>query len=477
MGNRTRTGLLLALLTLAAPCLADAAAARSAPAMDALQAQKAAAVDAIGIDEAQLDPDYWIRRADHAERIIYNDAQLAVQNASMRDDDPSLVDIAALSSSIDAAQVRGWIEARSVMPDRALYGADGKQIGSRATTDLLAALDLGKIPQTQSPRYGLVVRRADLRTFPTRTRVFSTPDDTDIDRFQEDALFPGTPVAVVHTSRDGHWVFVVSERYQAWLERDRVAVGTRDEVLAYAHRSPYLIVTGATARTVFTPEAPQVSDVQLEMGSRLPLATGVALDQPLHGQVPYFGHVIELPVRGEDGSLSFAPAMVPRSQDVATRYLPYTRANLISQAFKFLGERYGWGHSYNARDCSGFVSEIYRSLGVLLPRNTSAQAVSPALNRIAIEPGTSHAERVRLLRATEIGDLIYIPGHVMMVIGHVDGAPWVIHDTAGMSLQGDDGQLRRLRLNGVVVTPLLPMRSSAETSTVERITNIQRVRP
>ena len=23
-----------------------------------------------------------------------------------------------------------------------------------------------------------------------------------------------------------------------------------------------------------------------------------------------------------------------------------------------LGERYGWGHSYNARDCTGFIMEI-----------------------------------------------------------------------------------------------------------------------
>lgn len=60
--------------------------------------------------------------------------------------------------------------------------------------------------------YGLVVHRADLRTFPTRERVFNSAsaDDTDIDRFQESALFPGTPVVIAHTSADGAWYFVVS---------------------------------------------------------------------------------------------------------------------------------------------------------------------------------------------------------------------------------------------------------------------------
>src|SRR5690606_40715891 len=104
--------------------------------------------------------------------------------------------------------------------------------------------------------------------------------------------------------------------------------------------------------------------------------------EPINGQVPAAHWVIELPVRGDDGSLSFEPALLPRSADVADDYLPLTEANIIRQAFKFLGERYGWGHSYNARDCSGFLSEIFRSFNVLIPRNTSRQSISPALDRL-----------------------------------------------------------------------------------------------
>src|SRR5690606_24771732 len=189
-------------------------------------------------------------------------------------------------------------------------------------------------------------------------------------------------------------------------------------------------------------------------------------------------HVIELPVRGEDGRLSFAPALLPRSADVASDYLPLTEANIIRQAFKFLGERYGWGHSYNARDCSGFASEIYRSFGVLIPRNTSAQAVSPALNRLPFDAGEPHASRLRKLRAARPGDLVYMPGHVMMIIGHVDGEPFVIHDTSGMSWKPDGADdLLRLPLNGVVVTPVVPMMSNATTPTIDRLTSIQRIRP
>ena len=429
-----------------------------------------------GVVQAQLQPAYWTGRLRDADRVILDVDAIAAHNARMRRLEPSLHDIEQLPTTIEAEQVRAWIEAASPRPEADLYDSDGKQGSARAMDRLINALDLKGLPQTQVTRYGMVVRRADLRTFPTHLRVFSTPDDRDIDRFQESALFPGTPVAVVHRSRDRRWLFVLSETYAAWIEADAVAFGDKADIFAYTRRIPFIVVTGAQVRTVHTPERPAVSDVLLDMGVRLPLAQW-PVDAPLNGQHPGFGHAVELPVRGEDGTLEFAPALIPRSADVSPDYLPLTRAALIAQAFKFLGERYGWGHRYDARDCSGFVSEIYRSFGLLLPRNTSAQSRSPGLDGIAFDASTGHDERLRLLRQAEVGDLVYIPGHVMMVLGRVDGETYVIHDTAGISLLDDGREMRRYRLNGVVVTPLLPLMSDATTATVDRITNIRRIRP
>ncbi|TWT23611.1 NlpC-P60 family protein [Luteimonas marina] len=451
------------------------AAALAAPAWS--QAPRAAGAEVVpGVVEAQLSPDYWIDRLRNADRVILDRDAIAAQNATMQRIDPSMHDIEQLPVTLEAEQVQAWIEKASPPPTRTLYDEAGKEGSQRAIDKLVAALNLKGIPQTQVTRYAMVVRRANLRTFPTHLRVFSTPDDRDIDRFQESALFPGTPVAVVHESRDRRWLFVLSQTYAAWIEAGAVAFGDKDAIFAHARRAPFVVVTGAKVHTVHTPENAAASDVQLDMGVRLPLAQWPA-DEPLNGQHPGFGHVVDLPARNADGTLAFVPALIPRSADVSPDYLPLTKANLIRQAFKFLGERYGWGHGYNARDCSGFVSEIYRSMGVLLPRNTSDQSRSPALNRIALDEDTGHDERLRLLQRAEVGDLVYIPGHVMMVLGRIDGETYVIHDTSGMSLSDGAGGLRRFHLNGVVVTPLLPMMSNATTATVDRITNIQRIRP
>jgi len=459
-------------LTLALCLLAAPAFAQAAPPPD----PGAPLPYVIGLHEAYLTPQYWAARLDNADAPILDRAQIDAQNARMRSQDAHIQDIAALPAQLTAAQVRSSITALSSWPTRALYDDQGQPIAAAMRASIEANLGLQAIAAQAAPQYGLVVKRAALRTFPTRQRVFSSTGDTDIDRFQESALFPGDKVAVVHRSADGRWLFVHSERYSAWIEAESVATGDKASVLGYGAQGPYRIVTGAVAHTAFTPEEPRVSRLQLDMGVRLPVLADWPAATPVNGQQAHAAWVVQLPVRDADGQLKLVPALLPRSQDTAGEYLALTPRLLLQQAFKFLGERYGWGHDYDTRDCSGFVSEIHRSFGVLLPRNTSAQAVSPALDRLPFTDKVGKAARDRAVTDLQVGDLVYIPGHVMMAIGHVDGRTWVIHDTAGGSWFGADGKRVQAHLNGVSVTPLEPMMASDTVRYIDRITNIQRLR-
>lgn len=431
----------------------------------------------IGVEKAQLTAQFWISRLPHGDRVIMDAAAVAAYNARVVHLDPQVYDLRELPAVLDGKQVDGWIRALSNKPDAPRYDIEGQQVPDAVLEQLVDNLALDAIPAQQPVRYGLVVHRAALRAFPTMLRVFSQRGDTDIDRFQESALFPGTPVAIVHQSRDRQWWFVEAPRYRAWVQKQYVAVGDARQVFGYADKTPWRVVTGATVRTVFTREQPAVSQLQLDMGTRVPVLPDWPDDKPVNGQGPYAAHVIELPVRRADGSLGFAHALLQNNTDTRDAYLALTQANIISQAFKFLGERYGWGHAYDGRDCSGFVSDVYRSMGVVMPRNTSAQAVSPAANHTTFDRSSTPAARARAVEELQVGDLIYIPGHVMMMIGRLHGQPYVIHDVLGASFRGPDGRLRHVKLNGVAVTPLLPMMFNDQQSFVDRMTSIVRIRP
>ncbi|UYK81231.1 SH3 domain-containing protein [Xanthomonas sacchari] len=459
------------MITMRGLCLLLAAAASGAIAT--VRATEAMPLQA---QPAQLQAAHWIARLPAASAPLLEATQRAAFNARLLRDDPSMHDLTALPTQLPAAQVRAQILALSAPPTRTLYDIQGGVLGPARLQALQRALALDALPAQVQPRYALVVQRADLRRFPTAERVFSDRADRDIDRFQESALYPGTAVAILHASADGQWLFVLANNYAAWIARNRVAESDRASVLAYAQRTPRLLVTGARAATVFTPDLPAASQVALDMGSTLPLLRDWPPQNSVNGQSPLAAYVVQLPLRDRDGRLHLVPALVPRSADVAESPLPPTPQMLLQQAFKFLGERYGWGNSYDARDCSGFVVDLHRSLGIELPRNTGDQARSPALMSVPYTASDPLPQRRQALAQLRVGDLVYIPGHVMLVIGHEDGRTWVIHDVAGASYRDAAGQVQRVRLNGVSVTPLEPLLLGDGTPFIDRITRIQRLR-
>ncbi|MGB8634380.1 MAG: SH3 domain-containing protein, partial [Rhodanobacteraceae bacterium] len=206
----------------------------------------------LGVTAAQMTPGFWITRASHTDRVLMNKVAIVQQNARLFASDRSVHDLREIPRTLTRAQIREWITSVSVTPQHTRYDRDGHAIAEAALAGLEKSLNLGAIPAQQTTRYGLVVRRASLRTFPSTMRAFSEPDNTDIDRFQETDLFPGTPVIFAHVSGDGQWLFVVSPRYAAWIKKTTVAEGDAKTVLGYHSGSAARVITGAQARTVFT---------------------------------------------------------------------------------------------------------------------------------------------------------------------------------------------------------------------------------
>jgi hypothetical protein len=85
--------------------------------------------------------------------------------------------------------------------------------------------------------------------------------------------------------------------------------------------------------------------------------------------------------------------------------------------------------------------------------------------------------RLQAAHALQLGDLIYIPGHVMLSLGQWKDQPWVIHDVLGMSYRTADGSIRHVKLNAVSVTPLLPMLAGKDSTFIDHMTSNVRMRP
>ena len=425
------------------------------------------------IREPMLDASFWIDRLQD-DVVRMDSAAIRQFNATSFGRDEHLHHLDDFPQTFSRDRVLALIDGVSKPASSPRYYEDGRLVSEEDYAELDAAVQRAQLSAEVDVRWGMVVERASMRSYPTHTRVLKSATDRDLDRFQETGVFPGQRLALLHESADGQWWFAVNYHYAAWLPKRAVAVAGREQLERWAAQSPRLMVTGATVATNYNPEDARTSEVQLDMGVSLPLLSAKEVGHNVHGQNPFASYIVSLPVRAEDGSLEFVPTLIGRGRDVKVGALEYRPSNLLSQAFKFLGERYGWGHDYNGRDCTGFVGEVYKSVGLLMPRNSGQQGTSPFAPTRTFT-SEDRAARIQALKTLSVGDLIYIPGHVMMYIGEVDGEPYVIHDVTGLRYADSEQTLYSGTLSGVSVTPLTPMLLNREKSYVDAIYAIKTI--
>src|SRR5689334_10150492 len=121
----------------------------------------------VGVSDAQLRPEFWIAREPNAKKVVLDSQAIAALNARVMQLDPTVHDLKRFSSTLSGADVRSWIGKLSQYPDDDVFDAEGRKYERSQLDALMQGLALESVPESQRTRYGLVVKRAALRTFPT----------------------------------------------------------------------------------------------------------------------------------------------------------------------------------------------------------------------------------------------------------------------------------------------------------------------
>ena len=120
-------------------------------------------------------------------------------------------------------------------------------------------------------------------------------------------------------------------------------------------------------------------------------------------------------------------------------------------------------------DCSSYVQNIYRAMGLDLPRDTDMQKRACSLLPLA---GLSAAERYALLADVPPGALLFRPGHVMLYLGRdAGGRPLVIHD---ISSYYEDGEKKYIRQ---VVVSTLDFQNARGTAAIDTLDAVGFIAP
>lgn len=331
------------------------------------------------------------------------------------------------------------------------FGKDNEPLKANFLAKVLAEMNIEGLDEDKKVGYAITVHRTDLLLWPSDELVMSKQSDYEFNRLHQSSLGIGEPVAVVHTSGDGSWVFVRTGSLDGWVRTNDLAFSGREEVSGYPGGS-FLVVTGAVCRTG--------SGAEVRLGDRLRL---------LARKDGYYE--FDLPVQGENGRLKYIRDTIP-AEHVNEGFLKYNRSNSITTAFKLLGTPYGWGGISGGTDCSSYMQYVFGVFGIVLPRNSGAQAVVG--RKISRFSGSDSPIAIRQKQARNWLpgiSMLRFPGHIMLYLGEYEGKFYAIHSVWGITNE----ERKILRINSVAVSDLELGRGSPNGSLLERITDVSAV--
>ena len=420
-----------------------------------------------GVADAMLKADFWLAKLSSPRQVVLEPAGIVAFNRAIVQALPqAVVDLDEVPLAVGRASLRQWLAADRLPRGQERY-SDGTLLTAGFYDQLERNLNLQAIRDANPVSWGFVVRRSDLRTFPTDAAASEDDESDDFDLFQETAVNIAEPLAVLHRSADGKWLYVQLVNYRGWLRSDDVALAADRQTWQARRALPFVVITGTKVAPRDAVMGKPVADWRAGMGAKLPFF-GMKKE----------GYQVEIPRRDAQGAVIWQKAWIHGKADVSVGYLPYTRANILRQAFKMLGEHYGWGGLNEGRDCSSFIMDIYNVFGIRAPRNADQQEAVPG-RRIVLRGIGDVASRYALLTQASPGATLHMRNHVMLYLGEHNGKHYAIHSLGSYgdaSRPRSDGSLPRIGVMQIVVGDLdLPLRSGRRF--IEVLTSVNNWQP
>ena len=403
-----------------------------------------------------LNAGFWIDKLQDGNRIIMKLDEIEKFNFRNTEMVSEVYNLRTYKDKLTQEELKGFIQEYSI-PKKVMYDIEGKEIQRTFYENIIRNTNIEAISKINDIKYGITVKNTSLRSFPTSKEVFKESDDIEFDRFQETGCQAVEPVLVLHESKDKKWYFIQMYNYRGWAMACDIALAKdREEVFNYLDSKEYIVITGDFAYTQHNPYEHRVSYLRLDMGTRIPL--GEDNIETVGNQSVLGNYVVKYPVKDVGGRMQFKHALISKAQDISAGYLPYTRENILKQVFKLLGHRYGWGDSLNGRDCSSTLMYVYKTFGFRLPRNGNEQESGTGIS-YRFDENSTIDDRNRIFDKVLPGAGIFMPGHVMMYIGHDDGKHYMLHCFYGYGEKvGDEYKFKAV--NEVAVTSTLLTTSS-----------------
>ena len=400
--------------------------------------------------------EFWCGKKNCSTEPIMSSEEIAELNRAILDKPETYTnDLSAIEGTyngVELAALNADFEAPKVM-----Y-LNGEPVPESYYEDMRKNIRGSRVTENMPYKYGFAVNRTVMKAYPYEDYLSDDPSDPEWDNFVSSAVAVNEPLVLLFTTADGKFIMAKSQCCSGWVPTADIAVcANKSEWEKYKNPKDILVVTGEKVYLEPSADA-DLNEKMLTMGTVLPLVTDENTGTVSY-RLPWGNYVVKMPARKADGSFYQKDALIPANRDVNVGYLPYTSANVVTQAFKSLGNRYGWGGMMNSQDCSAYVREVYLCFGLEIPRNTTWQAEIPA--DVTNMSNMTDDEKTGVLNTLPTGAILIFPGHEMLYLGEDNGLYYTINDISSLVPPDSPGEIIKPR--SVVVNDLSTLRANGST--------------
>jgi hypothetical protein len=224
------------------------------------------------------------------------------------------------------------------------------------------------------------------------------------DNLQEAAIWAGTPLYVLHVSKDKAWSLVLTpDGYFSWVKSSDIA-----------YVSPQFMKQwqAAAKRQLIAITQTQASILDSEQQFQFSGYIGAVF--PMIKRDEHYTFIL-IPYKNSHNQAMIKTGVI---NSLSSDMMPLTASpkNFVKMINQLKNRPYGWGGAFFFNDCSQEMKSIFTPFGIWLPRNSAQQS---KLNATLDLSKNNIDERLRLLKEKghPLMTVIYTGGHVILYVG------------------------------------------------------------
>jgi len=318
------------------------------------------------------------------------------------------------------------------------YGTNKRKVSRKQLQGLLENCALKSFPSRSDT--AIAAAPGHLRGLPTHMPFYEKRNDEPFDMLSYPQVKLNEPLRVLHTSKDGVWLFVETAYSNGWLEARDVALVDAELIDSWM-QAPHLVMIQDYQAVS---DGRGIGTYPAKIGTILPLA------QSWDGWWE-----VRVASAGEGGKAEIRTSRILRAA-AAPFPLAFNKENVALIGDQLLGQPYGWGEQYDLRDCSALLRDFFMPFGIWLPRASSDQIASVPRRVPLVELAALEKEKLIMSKSLPFLTLLFKPGHIMLYAGEDrEGRPLAFHGSWSIRVQ--EGEGARKQIIGIsAITTLAP---------------------